>query len=170
MITPAYCTTMARYNQWINERLYAVCATLSDEARKRDRGAFFGSMHRTLNHLLWGDRIWLGRLTGLPCDVPAFGADAIADFSVLRDARRDVDAAMSVWAEGLTPAAIVGELEYRSAVDGKTRRLACALAVVHMFNHGIHHRGQLTTLISQEGVDPGPTDLPWVPGVVEVID
>jgi uncharacterized damage-inducible protein DinB len=161
---------MARYNQWINERLYAVCAGLSDEARKRNRGAFFGSMHRTLNHLLWGDRVWLGRLTGSPCTMPAFGADAIADFGVLCDARRETDAAMSAWTDGLTTAALAVDLEYRSAVDGKTRRLPRALAVVHMFNHGIHHRGQLTTLLSQEGVDPGPTDLPWVPGLVAIVD
>ena len=63
MIAPAYCQLMARYNRWMNERLYALCAGLDDDERKRDRGAFFGSIHGTLNHLLWGDRMWLGRFT-----------------------------------------------------------------------------------------------------------
>ena len=66
MIAPEYCQLMARYNRWMNERLYALLAELSDAERKRDRGAFFGSMHGTLNHLLWGDRTWLGRFIDEP--------------------------------------------------------------------------------------------------------
>src|SRR5260370_23283185 len=75
MITPEYCQLMARYNRWMNERLYGLCAAMADGERKRDRGAFFGSIHGTLNHLLWGDRMWLGRFAGLPCTYPQFGAD-----------------------------------------------------------------------------------------------
>ena len=75
MIAPSYCQVMARYNRWMNERLYALLSEIEDAQRKRDRGAFFGSMHGTLNHLLWGDRMWLGRFVGEPCAVPAFGAD-----------------------------------------------------------------------------------------------
>jgi uncharacterized damage-inducible protein DinB len=59
-------TTMARYNRWMNERLYECCSRLPDEARKRDMGAFFKSIHGTLNHLLLADRVWLGRFTGKP--------------------------------------------------------------------------------------------------------
>ena len=75
MITPEYCQLMARYNRWMNERLYALLAPIPDDERKRDRGAFFGSMHGTLNHLLWGDRMWLGRFIDEPCTAAAFGAD-----------------------------------------------------------------------------------------------
>ena len=60
--------------------------------------------------------------------------------------------------------------EYRSVVDDKVRRLPAAVAAVHLFNHGTHHRGQLTTLMKQAGVDPGVTDLPWLPGIVRIID
>ena len=73
MISPDYCQLMARYNRWMNERLYALLSGLPDDERKRDRGAFFGSMHGTLNHLLWGDRMWLGRFLDEPCSHPAFG-------------------------------------------------------------------------------------------------
>jgi DinB family len=52
---------LARYNRWFNTRLYDACERVSDEERKRDRGAFFGSIHDTLNHLVWGDRLWLAR-------------------------------------------------------------------------------------------------------------
>ena len=62
MISVEYCQLLARYNRWMNERIYAVVGEFSDEERTRDRGAFFGSMHRTLNHILWGDRVWLGAI------------------------------------------------------------------------------------------------------------
>ena len=64
MITPAYAGTMARYNRWQNESLYREALKLSDEERQRDRGAFFGSIHGTLNHLFWGDSLWLSRFGG----------------------------------------------------------------------------------------------------------
>jgi uncharacterized damage-inducible protein DinB len=169
MITPQYCELMSRYNRWMNERLYALCADMSDDERRRDRGAFFGSIHGTLNHLLWGDRMWLGRLVGSPCAYPAFGADMFAEFDVLRRERAETDQALTAWASNVSAESLSSPLEYTSAVDGKTRRLPTEVAVVHMFNHGTHHRGQLTTLLKQAGIDPGPTDLPWLPGVVQIV-
>ena len=64
MIDPAYVQRMARYNRWQNENLYGVADRLSDEERRRERGAFFGSIHQTLSHLMWGDRIWMSRFAG----------------------------------------------------------------------------------------------------------
>ena len=161
---------MARYNAWMNERLYAACAALPEEERTRDRGAFFGSIQATLNHLLWGDRMWLGRFVGPTCDHPAFGTDMFQDFDDLQRERQDTDAAMLQWAGNVTREWLETTIEYRSVVDGKVRRLQAAVAAVHLFNHGTHHRGQLTTLMKQAGVDPGVTDLPWLPGIVRIID
>ena len=170
MISSDYCRLMARYNRWMNERMYALCATMTDSDRKRDRGAFFGSIHGTLNHLLWGDRMWLGRFAGPPCTHPQFGADMFASFDALRAERAATDGAMIDWADQVRADWLAGPLMYTSVVDGKTRRLSAAVAAVHMFNHGTHHRGQLTTLLKQAGIDPGVTDLPWVPGAVEIVD
>jgi uncharacterized damage-inducible protein DinB len=170
MITPAYCQLMARYNRWMNERLYALAGEFDDAERKRDRGAFFESMHGTLNHLLWGDRVWLGRFAGTPCTAPAFGADMYADFAELAREREATDTAMLDWAGGVTDDWLAGSLVYASRVDGLTRELPRAVAAVHLFNHGTHHRGQLTTLMRQAGRDPGVTDLPWLPGVVRVVE
>ena len=169
MITPDYCQLMANYNGWMNERLYAVCSDFSDADRRRDRGAFFSSIHGTLNHLLWGDRMWLGRFTGVPFAFPAFGADMFGSFDDLRRERVITDQAIVTWAASVRAEWLASTLEYESRVDGKTRRLSAAIAVVHLFNHETHHRGQLTTLISQAGVDPGVTDLPWIPGAVEIV-
>ena len=168
MIDPPYCQLLARYSRWMNERLYALLSEFTDEERKRDRGAFFGSMHGTLNHLLWGDRIWLGRFVGVPCTAPAFGSDMYADFDDLRRERGLTDTAILDWAGQVTPDWLAGNLVYTSRVDGKVRELPRAVAAIHLFNHGIHHRGQLTTLIRQAGKDPGATDLPWLPGVVRI--
>ena len=66
MIDTGYVQRMARYNRWQNQNLYGVADALADTERRRDRGAFFGSIHATLNHLLWADRIWMHRLAGTP--------------------------------------------------------------------------------------------------------
>ncbi len=58
MIGVDYVQRMARYNCWQNENLYGAADRLSDEERRRERGAFFGSIHKTLSHLVWGDRSW----------------------------------------------------------------------------------------------------------------
>jgi uncharacterized damage-inducible protein DinB len=63
----SYYQLMADYNHWMNQKLYAICAEIPDEKRKEDLGAFFQSIHGTLNHLLYGDRAWMGRFTGAGC-------------------------------------------------------------------------------------------------------
>ena len=165
MIDRDYCRVMARYNRWMNERLYALCEKVPDAERRRDRGAFFGSIHGTLNHLLWGDRMWMGRFTGEPCTYPAFGSDMFSDFEELSRERQATDRLMLEWTASLDPEWLASTLTYTSRVDGRTRSLPAEVAVIHMFNHGTHHRGQLTTLMKQSGVDPGVTDLPWLPGL-----
>ena len=170
MISVDYCQLLARYNHWMNERLYAVVSEFSEEVRNRDRGAFFGSMHRTLNHILWADRIWFSRFTGNAYSVPAFGADMYPDFAELARERAAADTAILDWAGQLPPAWLAGTLEYRSASDGKVRHLANWVAAAHMFQHATHHRGQLATLVKQAGGDVGVTDLPWMPGVVRMAD
>lgn len=167
MIDVETCRVLARYNRWMNERLYAAASTLSDDERKRDRGAFFGSIHRTLAHLVWADRVWLGRFVAQPHPVAAYGADEHPDFADLARVREHADQAILDWAGKLDPAWLASAMEYRAASDGKARRIPAWIAVLHLFNHGTHHRGQVTTLLKQAGVDPGVTDLAALPGVVQ---
>ena len=158
MISTAHARTMAAYNRWMNERLYELCAGLSDNERKRDRGAFFKSVHGTLNHLLYGDRSWMSRFTGRDLGWKGPADELYADFGELRSARAELDRLIEAWAARL-------DFTYTSRIDGRTRTLPAWLLVTHMFNHQTHHRGQLTTLLSQLGIDPGVTDLPWLPGL-----
>ena len=92
--------TMAAYNRWMNEKLYAVCATLPDEERKRDRKSFFPSIHATLNHILLGDRVWFGRFIGEPFAVKSLNQELYADFAELRAERERVDHEIEKWTTG----------------------------------------------------------------------
>ena len=165
MIDSNQAALMARYNRWMNERVYAVCAELDDEARLRDRGAFFGSIELTLNHILYGDLAFMSRFTGEPAEPPPIGERMEADFAALRTARAALDARIEAWASALTAPWLAATLSYVSLVDGRTRTFEHWVLVTHMFNHQTHHRGQVTTLLSQSGIDIGSTDIPFMPGM-----
>ena len=66
MITTDYVRTMSRYAIWQNESVFGAADSLDEAARREDRGAFFGSIHATLNHLLWGNQIWMSRFADTP--------------------------------------------------------------------------------------------------------
>jgi uncharacterized damage-inducible protein DinB len=162
MISADYARTMARYNRWMNEKLYASAAQLDDATRKADLGAFFKSIHGTLNHLLLADRLWMGRFVGVPFAAKTLDEELYADFDELRRQRTMTDDAVDAYVAGLTDTALGGTLSYTSLVNPAPRSIPLALAVTHFFNHQTHHRGQLTTLLMQRGVDPGVTDLMWL--------
>ena len=149
---------MARYNRLANERLYAACANLSDADRKAWRPAFFSSIHGTLNHILLGDRIWIGRFEGR--QVPSTDLDAILydDFDELREARAVEDAGIESFVAGLAPAELAGTIRYVNNAG-----VPCddpkALLIQHLFNHQTHHRGQVHGLLSQTEVPPPPLDM-----------
>ena len=159
MITPAYARTMARYNRWMNDKLYGHCATLADADRKADMGAFFGSIHGTLNHLLLADRVWMGRFVGPVFAPSSLAAELHADFDELRRQRGATDDAIEAFVATLTQERLDGTLDYVSITNPAPRSIAMATAVAHFFNHQTHHRGQVSTLLKQAGVDPGVTDL-----------
>jgi uncharacterized damage-inducible protein DinB len=158
---------MARYNRWMNERLYDCCQKLSDPERKRDRGAFFHSIHGTLNHLLLGDRLWLSRFLARPFRSASLADELYSDFAELRRERAKTDAEILEWVESLHEERLAGSLKFRSVVGNKDRSFPVWFAAQQFFNHQTHHRGQLTTLLSQAGIDPGVTDLLWLPGMEE---
>jgi uncharacterized damage-inducible protein DinB len=158
-----YYITMAQYNQWMNQKIYAICADIPDNKRKENLGAFFKSIHGTLNHLLYGDKAWMGRFLEQPFYVPNMGQDMYTDFEQLRKARELTDKQIIEWTKNLSQEWLENPFKYKSNVDGKIRILPTWLLITHMFNHQTHHRGQLTTLLSQLGYNPGITDLPWLP-------
>ena len=163
MIYPEYCQTMAAYNGWMNRTVYEAAARLPDEERKADRGAFFRSIHSTLNHIIWGDYVWLSRFNGKSYPVGKMGVDLFDDFGGLLDARRAMDDEILAWAAQLDAAQLAGSLTWFSGVAQREFTRLRSLCIMQMFNHQTHHRGQVTTLLKQSGIDPGITDLPWAP-------
>jgi uncharacterized damage-inducible protein DinB len=164
-MTPEHARVMARYNRWMNLELYAVAENLGDADRKKDRGAFFGSIHRTLNHLLLADRVWLGRFVGAelqdgelgPGGIRSLDQELYEDFAELRRERATTDDAMDAFVATLTQEKLAANLRYLR--HGAVNELPLWHAVAHLFNHQTHHRGQVTTLLMQAGHDPGVTDL-----------
>jgi uncharacterized damage-inducible protein DinB len=163
MIDTEYCQTMAAYNRWMNSGVYDSAARLSDEERKADRKAFFRSIHSTLNHILWADRVWLPRFNGKSYPVGDIGADLYDSFAELLEARRAMDDEIGIWAAHLDDTQLTGTLTWYSKVARREMSRPRWLCVTQMFNHQAHHRGQVTTLLKQAGIDPGVTDLPWAP-------
>jgi uncharacterized damage-inducible protein DinB len=159
-----YFQTLAQYNRWMNQRFYAVCADIPDDTRRKDLGAYFRSIHGTLNHLLYGDRSWLGRFIGQPFNA-AIGEELYADFDELRRERDITDQQLIAWTGQLTPEWLAQPFTYTSKVDKKTFTQPSWLLVIHMFNHQTHHRGQLTTLFNQLGHKYGSTDIPRLPAL-----
>jgi uncharacterized damage-inducible protein DinB len=164
MITPAYVRTMAAYNRWQNENLYGAAEALSDEVRKQQRGAFFGSIHATLNHLVWGDQIWMSRFAGTPrpkADGIPNSLNMYESWEDLKRERAAFDEVIIGWAEKLDPAWLEGNLTWYSGGAKRELSMPKGLLVAHMFNHQTHHRGQVHCMLTQCGAKPGATDLPF---------
>jgi uncharacterized damage-inducible protein DinB len=153
-----YPSLMAEYNRWMNERLYAFCADMTDELRRRDLGAFFKSIHGTLDHILGGDRLWLARFNG-----KTYPSERPERFADLRDARVAMDREIQEWADSTTPEWLAETFTWTSRAYGFSQTQPRWVLVTQMFNHQTHHRGQLTTLLMQLGIDPGVTDVPLMP-------
>lgn len=153
---------MAEYNQWMNDKLYGLCSMIPDEQRRQNAGAYFRSIHGTLNHLLHVDLLWMGRFIGRELTNAVIGEDIHESFEDLRSMRADMDTDIVTWSGRLTPEWLKAPFTYTSAVDGRLRTLPAWVLVTQMFNHQTHHRGQLTTLLNQLGFDHGTTDIPWM--------
>lgn len=166
LVDPVLYRRMAKYNSWMTEKVYAAADLMSDEDRKADRGAFFRSVHSTLNHILFADRAWMGRFTGRKYEIKGMGVELFENFDELKAAHFDMCLQISDFAEWLTIDWLAEDLEWTSGQDGIPRSRPRWMLVTHMFNHQTHHRGQVSTLLTQAGHDIGVTDLPFMPDLV----
>ena len=150
---------LAAYNAWANRRLYDAASRLADTEYRADRGAFFKSVHGTLNHLLVTDQIWLHRFTG-EGDAPS-RLDAILfdDLSALRQARESEDARIRDYVDRLDEAALAGTFRYRRVSTPEVFEQPLAPALLHLFNHHAHHRGQVHCLLTGLTGDAPSLDL-----------
>lgn len=149
----------AGYNAWANERLYDAASQLTDEDYRADHGAFFKSMHGTLNHLLVGDRVWMHRFTGAGEVPPALDAILEDDFESLRTARRAEDQRIIAYVAGLTDDDLAGDIRYRTISKPAEIVQKLRHALPHVFNHQTHHRGQAHCLLTKITGDAPSLDL-----------
>ena len=169
MIDPDFARTMARYDRWQNRSLIAAADTLTDEERRQDRGAFFGSIARTLNHILWDHRVWLARLSENEVMAGKIGAghpytDTPSDWSDYKRERSKLDDEIEAWADGLTDNDMTCSVRWMRGDTPMDTEFGFLL--VHMFNHATQHRGQVHAMLTAAGAKPGPTDLPMLPDAI----
>ena len=161
---------MVRYNAWMNAKLYLAAEHLSADELSVNRGAFFSSILGTLNHIVVADTIWLKRFATHPGNhlsleplrqLPApnsLGQIVFADMASLSEHRHWLDSVITDWANSLTEVDLDHVLHYVN-MKGVAADKSFFSLLMHFFNHQTHHRGQVTTLLSQLGIDVGVTDL-----------
>ncbi|ETX11144.1 diguanylate cyclase [Marinomonas ushuaiensis DSM 15871] len=168
MSLKSHFTLMAEYNQIMNRNLYDAASKLSVVELTTDQGAFFGSIINTLNHILVGDIIWLKRFASHPFvsleyvralpQPTALNTVLYADLEILKQHREILDNVIVQFASELNDEVLIQPLIYQNT-KGIEHQKNCAHLLQHFFNHQTHHRGQVSTLLSQQGIDIGATDL-----------
>lgn len=150
---------MARFNAWANERICGSAERLSDDVYRKDQGAFFGSIHRTLNHLLVVDRLWTGRIEGVDRGVTGLDQVLFDDFEELRRARLAEDQHLIALVDGLTGREADDMVTYSRIRGDGAQKTRCSHILITLFNHQTHHRGQVHCMLTQSGVTPPPLDI-----------
>ena len=161
---------MSRYNQHLNQKIVRIASQLSDEEIKCDRGAFFGSILGSLNHIYVADIIWLRRFATHPRQYSSLNhLPELASYTELRQTvaedldsmigvREELDKIIINWCKEIEPEDLATNLQYKNT-KGNSFNKNFGQLIQHFFNHQTHHRGQISTLLSQQGLNLGVTDL-----------
>lgn len=166
MITPEYVRVMSRYNLWQNNQLYGILKQMPEAELELDRGAFFGSIKGTLNHLLWGDLLWLSRFAG--GDVPKIEdasqfADLYQSIPIWSSERFRCDTRIIAWAKDLKQVNLTGNISFKTISMGGEVNMSLALCIAGFFNHQTHHRGQVHAMLTAAGQNAPVSDLIFMP-------
>ncbi|MGK7918387.1 MAG: DinB family protein [Trichodesmium sp.] len=164
MNTVNYCQRLSQYNYWMNEKIYQVCESIPDTVRRENKGAFFDSIHGTLNHILLADKLWLSRFQNYIFEFESLRQELIAEFYLLWQERQKTDQEIQDYIQSLTEEKLSESLTFISRSQKRECKFPLWHALLHFFYHQTHHRGQLTTLISQSNKDFGVTALLFLPG------
>ncbi|MEE4350927.1 MAG: DinB family protein [Pacificimonas sp.] len=165
MSTAIHARTMASYNRWQNELVFAACETLTEDERRKDRGAFFRSIHGTLSQILWADHVWLARFDiGSRPDVPKTeSARYVEGWTDLWMRRQATDGDIDTLTAGLSDEAVAADLRFFSGAAGKEIAMPVWIVLTHLFNHQTHHRGQVHAMLTAAGARTEDTDLFLMP-------
>ena len=172
MIEPGYVQVMARYNAWQNRQLTQILDKMDHGEITKDRGAYFGSILSTLNHLMWGDRVWMSRFSDTvqpPANLSAPGGgmpDTVSETTNIGDwsaQRFDLDGKITLWADGLHMIDLKGDLNWYSGAAGQDMSKPYSICVMHFLNHQTHHRGQVHAMLTAAGQSAPVSDLALMP-------
>jgi uncharacterized damage-inducible protein DinB len=153
-----YFQMLAHYNAWANNRLYASCEKLHADDYFLDRKAYFHSIHGTLNHLLVGDRLWLGRWESIDSGIKKLDEILYANFQTLRKARKEEDQRLIDFINTFPSQKLDASHLYRN-LSGEEKTGIWKLMFAHLFNHQTHHRGQVHNMLSQARIEAPVLDL-----------
>lgn len=151
---------LAYWTKWANRKLFDACAQLPEEDYLKARPSFFGSIHKTLNHMLVADIIWMGRFAGIDAGISSLDETLHEDFASLREAREAEDSRIIDVMTELCERDLDKDFTYRS-MDGSEHSMPLGLVMTHFFTHHAHHRGQVHALLSQTPVEPPSMDLSY---------
>ena len=157
--------SLTLYNRWMNQKFLAECSKISDEIRKAPSGAPFGSIHGVWNHLLLTDKVWMSRMGGAPFAAQTLADELFEDWDELKIEREATDAAIEAHFAALALEKLEENLNWTGMSVPHSFSLPLRLVLTHFFNHQTHHRGQLSALMEQNGLDCGVTDFPFTPGL-----
>ncbi len=161
---------LAAYNQWMNKNIYDAADKLGSDDLNTDRGAYFGSIIGTLNHIMVGDIFWFKRFADHKVyfqsleyfrakkKPSSLSAILQSDLVALAEERETMDSIILQFISELTDETIASTLNYRNS-KGQEFNKNFGHLLQHVFNHQTHHRGQISTLLYQAGIDVGVTDM-----------
>lgn len=159
---------MAHYNQWQNNNLIHATSALSPQDRQRDLGAFFNSIEKTFNHVLWGDKIWLSRFGDFAPPRTTTLKGSLAEGGTWEEFKAErcaLDQKIIEWAAQFDLDTLPQKIKWFSKAINKEISRPTAILLPHFFNHQTHHRGQIHAMLTRLGQKPGDTDLPFMPDI-----
>ena len=150
---------LANFNKWTNEKIISSCKKLTETEYKKDRGAFFSSIHGTLNHLLVVDRAYISRIEGIDHGLKSLDQILFESLLQLEEARIKEDKRLVDLVNNLSMESIHKEITYKGFETGNTT-YTINMILITLFNHQTHHRGQIHNMLSQAGIKPPKIDIP----------
>tara|TARA_B100001964_G_scaffold119797_1_gene133153 strand:+ start:531 stop:1022 length:492 start_codon:yes stop_codon:yes gene_type:complete len=150
---------LSNFNTWANAKIFSSCKKLDDTEYKRDRGAFFSSIHGTLNHLLVVDKAYISRIKGKDHGLISLDQILYENLFQLEEARIKEDKRLVGLVNSLSEESIQKEITYTGFETGNTT-YTINVILITLFNHQTHHRGQIHNMLSQAGIKPPQIDIP----------
>jgi len=150
---------LANFNKWANEKILNSCKKLKETEYKKNRKAFFSSIHGTLNHLLVVDRAYIARIEEKDHGLKSLDQILYGNLFQLEEVRIKEDKRLIDLVNELSKESLNKEITYQGFTAGN-QTLTINLILITLFNHQTHHRGQIHNMLSQAGVKPPQIDIP----------